>query len=83
MASATGIPDSVPGVQADENEPLLGRVGDASQRDGKPLYYNLTIGMSVSFLSHCEDHERQGKGPGEASAAREGIGFEETKVGGI
>ncbi|KAE9962649.1 hypothetical protein BLS_010176 [Venturia inaequalis] len=47
MASATGIPESVPGVQADENEPLLGRVGDASQKDGKPLYYNLTIGTAV------------------------------------
>lgn len=46
MASATGIPDNVPGVEADENEPLLGRVGDASQKDGKPLYYNLTIGTS-------------------------------------
>lgn len=46
MASATGIPEDVPGAQADETEPLLGRVGDASQKDGKPLYYNLTIGMS-------------------------------------
>jgi hypothetical protein len=44
MASATGIPESVPGVEADENEPLLGRVGDASQEDGKALWHNLVIG---------------------------------------
>ncbi|TID22455.1 cytochrome b561 [Venturia nashicola] len=47
MASATGVPERVPDVQTDENEPLLGRVGDASQKDGKPLYYNLTIGTAV------------------------------------
>jgi len=44
MASATGIPENVPGVEADENEPLLGRVGDASQQDGKALWHNLVIG---------------------------------------
>lgn len=47
MASATGIPENVPGVQADETEPLLGRVGDASQEDGKPLYHNLIIGTGI------------------------------------
>jgi cytochrome b-561 len=48
MASATGIPENVPGVEADETEPLLGRVGDASQQDGKPLFHNLIIGMSTT-----------------------------------
>jgi len=33
----------VPGTS--EEEPLLGRAGDASQQDGKPLYHNLVIGM--------------------------------------
>ena len=27
-----------------EEEPLLGRAGDASQQDGKPLYHNFVIG---------------------------------------
>jgi len=30
-----------------EEEPLLGRVGDASQPEGRPLYYNLIIGTAV------------------------------------
>lgn len=30
-----------------EQEPLLGRAGDASQQDGKPLYYNFIIGTAV------------------------------------
>lgn len=33
----------VPGTG--EQEPLLGRAGDASQQEGKPLYYNFIIGM--------------------------------------
>jgi Eukaryotic cytochrome b561 len=46
-SSATGIPDVAvdtrePGVG--EEEPLLGRAGDASQPEGKALYYNLLIG---------------------------------------
>ncbi|KAK4986413.1 hypothetical protein LTR50_005319 [Elasticomyces elasticus] len=35
----------VPGTG--EDEPLLGRVGDASQQEGKPLYYNFIIGTAV------------------------------------
>lgn len=27
-----------------EEEPLLGERGDASQREGKPLYYNFILG---------------------------------------
>jgi len=53
MASATGIPENVPGVEADENEPLLGQVGDASQKDGKALWWNLSIGMFTSDLRSC------------------------------
>jgi len=50
MASATGIPDAT--VEADppatgEDEPLLGRAGDASQPAGKALYYNVLIGTAV------------------------------------
>ena len=46
MASATGVPASVaaaPRGQSEE-EPLLGRRGDASQPEGQPLYQNLWIG---------------------------------------
>jgi hypothetical protein len=41
MASATGMPEHPP----TEQEPLLGRAGDAAQKEGKPLYENLIIGM--------------------------------------
>jgi hypothetical protein len=47
MASATGIPEVNPHILDEglgEDEPLLGRVGDASQQEGRPLYYNLIIG---------------------------------------
>lgn len=47
MASATGIPND-PVIDQDglgEDEPLLGRAGDASQQEGRPLYYNLVIGQ--------------------------------------
>jgi len=51
MASATGIPDvAVPREDREgvgEDEPLLGRAGDASQQEGRPLYYNLIIGTAV------------------------------------
>ncbi|KAH0251506.1 hypothetical protein KCU71_g23253, partial [Aureobasidium melanogenum] len=30
-----------------EQEPLLGRPGDASQQDGLPLYHNLVIGTGA------------------------------------
>ncbi|QIW99794.1 hypothetical protein AMS68_005312 [Peltaster fructicola] len=30
-----------------EDEPLLGRPGDASQQDGKPIYHNFVIGTAV------------------------------------
>jgi hypothetical protein len=29
-----------------EEDPLLGSPGDASQQEGKPLYYNFFIGMA-------------------------------------
>jgi hypothetical protein len=45
MASATGIPEQVPA--SSEQEPLLGRPGDASQKTGQPLYANLYIGTAI------------------------------------
>lgn len=30
-----------------EQEPLLGRVGDASQQADKPMYYNLVLGTAI------------------------------------
>ncbi|KAF2807870.1 uncharacterized protein BDZ99DRAFT_464772 [Mytilinidion resinicola] len=49
MASATGIPDQNPDslLGRGEEEPLLGRPGDAKQEDGKPLWANLWIGTGV------------------------------------
>ena len=44
MASATGIPDQ---SYATEQEPLLGRPGDAAQGD-EPIYRNLVIGKTSS-----------------------------------
>ena len=50
MASATGIPPNVAAARGQsEEEPLLGRRGDASQPEGQPLYHNLWIGMVSSF----------------------------------
>jgi hypothetical protein len=45
MASATGIPDVVNPEGPGEDEPLLGQPGDASQQEGRPLYFNLIIGQ--------------------------------------
>lgn len=46
MASATGIPQQNPATSdRGEDEPLLGRVGDASQPEGKGIQFNLFIGV--------------------------------------
>lgn len=55
MASATGIPND-PVVDresagADDMEPLLGRPGDASQREDAPIAKNLILGMQ--FCPFC------------------------------
>ena len=51
MASATGIPESSPaGHGRGEDEPLLGRAGDASQPEGKGLQFNLVIGKTGSTI---------------------------------
>jgi len=60
MASATGIPEGIPAPaeaevngnhhpneEVGDDEPLLGRRGDASQPEGRALYYNLIIGTAV------------------------------------
>ncbi|KAK1772593.1 eukaryotic cytochrome b561-domain-containing protein [Phialemonium atrogriseum] len=46
MASATGIPQRIPDADtgAAETEPLLGRAGDAAQKQGAPLISNLWLG---------------------------------------
>lgn len=49
MASATGIPENVnslAGHGASEQEPLLGRRGDASQVEGQSLWLNLWLGTA-------------------------------------
>jgi len=47
MASATRIPPNVAAARGQsEEEPLLGRRGDASQPHGQPLYHNLWIGTA-------------------------------------
>ena len=58
MASATGIPAHPTAVDPrerglGEDEPLLGRPGDASQQEGWPLWFNLGLGIlpSSSLMS--------------------------------
>ena len=45
MASATGIPEQNPAVT--ENEPLLGRPGDATQKPDQALAFNLWNGTGI------------------------------------
>ncbi|KAJ8058092.1 hypothetical protein OCU04_012951 [Sclerotinia nivalis] len=57
MASVTGIPEEPRGATGElqnpheagygEEEPLLGRAGDASQQEGRPLIWNLALGTAV------------------------------------
>ncbi|KAG9234472.1 eukaryotic cytochrome b561-domain-containing protein [Amylocarpus encephaloides] len=54
MASATGIPENILATNGSEqeegraeDEPLLGRRGDVSQQEGKPLYQNVFMGTAV------------------------------------
>lgn len=59
MASATGVPQALPerieraesGLP--EEEPLLGRPGDACLPEGQPLYRNLYLGTSPLFTARC------------------------------
>ncbi|KAF1963511.1 hypothetical protein CC80DRAFT_486884 [Byssothecium circinans] len=46
MASATGIPENINGLAGGEQEPLLGRRGDASQMEGQPIWVNLWLGTA-------------------------------------
>ncbi|MCJ1236371.1 hypothetical protein MMC14_004352 [Varicellaria rhodocarpa] len=48
MSSTTGIPDQTPVHRGHgEDEPLLGRAGDASQQNGKGIQYNFVLGTAV------------------------------------
>ncbi|KAK7513124.1 eukaryotic cytochrome b561-domain-containing protein [Phyllosticta citriasiana] len=50
MTSATGIPQTNSAASMErigEDEPLLGRAGDASQQQGKPLPWNLVLGTGT------------------------------------
>ena len=52
MASATGIPQENPATQGQaEDEPLLGRAGDASQQDGKGIQFNFVLGRTSAVPS--------------------------------
>lgn len=52
MSSATDIPAENPATQGTaEDEPLLGRAGDASQQGGKTIAWNLVLGISFMFFS--------------------------------
>lgn len=53
MSEAQQQQQRVPGMG--EDEPLLGRAGDASQQDGKPLYHNFVVGKLFYFLHTCQD----------------------------
>ncbi|EXJ82932.1 hypothetical protein A1O3_06749 [Capronia epimyces CBS 606.96] len=45
MASATGVPEQNPALE--EEEPLLGRPGDVTQRPGQGLQFNFITGTAV------------------------------------
>ncbi|KAI4127156.1 MAG: hypothetical protein LQ341_006817 [Variospora aurantia] len=47
MASATGIPEGRSNAGRGEDEPLLGRAGDASQQEDQGLQFNFVIGTAV------------------------------------
>ncbi|KAF2088692.1 hypothetical protein K490DRAFT_64731 [Saccharata proteae CBS 121410] len=48
MASATGVPELHPNnIDRGEDEPLLGRAGDAAQQEGKALPWNLVLGTGI------------------------------------
>ena len=49
MASATGVPEQNPARE--EEEPLLGRPGDATQRPGQGLQMNFVTGTGTSWTS--------------------------------
>ena len=56
MASETGIPEENPATQGrGEDEPLLGRAGDASQQDGRGIQFNFVLGtFAVPSSTPCE-----------------------------
>lgn len=45
MSDEENNQQDVPGMG--EQEPLLGRAGDASQQDGKAIYHNFIIGAAI------------------------------------
>ena len=48
MASETGVHEDTSAFTGrGEDEPLLGRVGDASQQHGQPIYHNFIIGTGI------------------------------------
>ena len=52
MASATGIPERNPALDEGEvgdDEPLLGRPGDASQKESKGIQFNFVIGTYLGL----------------------------------
>lgn len=61
MASETYVPENpstLPGrglLGRGEEEPLLGRAGDASLEEGKPLYYNFLIGTLPGKSQNLSD----------------------------
>jgi hypothetical protein len=67
MASATGIPDQ---SFANEQEPLLGRPGDASQGN-EPIYRNLVIGTNP--CEHPLAEQQTDKQPGTGVVAQAGV----------
>ena len=56
MSSVPGIPQETPHEEReeDEHEPLLGRSGDASQKDGNGIQFNFIIGTLPFSLRSCD-----------------------------
>ena len=53
MASATGIPDLNAARTTGEDEPLLGRRGDAAQVEGETIWKNLWLGTYTNSFPLC------------------------------
>ena len=61
MSSATGVPAENPATERTaEDEPLLGRAGDASQQGGKPIAWNFVLGMFLRLLAEKDEKSTDG-----------------------
>jgi hypothetical protein len=71
MVSATGISQDYPvTIQARDDEPLLGHLGDITQKPGESIYWNLFTGK---FEASADRYTQLTPDIGTASIAQTGI----------